>query len=66
MDSPRCVRCHDIIGVYEPTVVILPDGGKRTGSPLSLGPELADPWNTVIHERCPPTPQDDSRQLDMD
>jgi len=52
MDRPRCARCQDIIGVYEPMVVILPDGSKRAGSHLTLKSELNEPGSVALHEEC--------------
>jgi hypothetical protein len=52
MARPCCDRCQDVIGVYEPVVVILPDGSERSGSWLTLGSALADPESRALHERC--------------
>jgi hypothetical protein len=52
MDSPRCAHCGEIIGVYEPARLALPDGTERHGSPLTLGDQLSTPDSVVVHERC--------------
>jgi hypothetical protein len=52
MDRPRCDHCQDVIGVYEPVVVILPDGSERSGSQLTLSSAVADPESRAFHERC--------------
>jgi len=52
MDRLRCARCQDIIGVYEPIMVILRDGSKRAGSPLTLNSELQDTQSVAVHEQC--------------
>ena len=52
MDHLRCVRCQDIIGVYEPMRVILGDGRVRAGSRLTLGSELQGTESLVFHEHC--------------
>jgi hypothetical protein len=52
MALPRCDRCQGVIGVYEPMVVILCDGGEQSGSYLTLGPALTDPESRAFHERC--------------
>ncbi|MGD1057989.1 MAG: hypothetical protein ABR992_11325 [Solirubrobacteraceae bacterium] len=52
MDRPLCDHCQRVIGVYEPAVVILPDGGERSGSYLTLGSALADPQSRALHARC--------------
>ena len=52
MDRVRCQHCGEIVGVYEPMRLLLPDGHDRHGSPLRLGDQLAVPGSTVVHERC--------------
>ena len=52
MDRLRCEHCVEIVGVYEPMRLLLPDGRDRHGSPLSLGDQLDVPGRTVVHERC--------------
>lgn len=49
MALPCCDRCR---GVYEPMVVILPDGGEQSGSYLKLGRALSDAESRVFHECC--------------
>ena len=52
MDHPRCAHCQDIIGVYEPMMVVLRDGSERAGSRLTLKSELNEPGNVALHEQC--------------
>ena len=52
MNRVRCQHCGEIVGVYEPMRLLLPDGGDRHSSPLSLGDQLDVPGSTVVHERC--------------
>ena len=52
MDRLRCEYCGEIVGVYEPMRLLLPDGRDRRGSPLMLGDQLDVPGSTVVHERC--------------
>ncbi len=52
MDHPRCARCQDIIGVYEPMMVILRDGNECAGSRLTLESELNEPGSVTLHDHC--------------
>lgn len=52
MDRLRRASCGEVIGVYEPMVVLLGDGSEREGSPLSLKAELSDPRSVAIHKEC--------------
>jgi hypothetical protein len=47
----RCAHCGEIVGVYEPMRLPLPDGTDRHGSRLTLEDQLAT-GSTVLHERC--------------
>jgi hypothetical protein len=48
----RCVQCGDLIGVYEPLLLVLHDGSHLTGSRLTLSAELAQPAVLAFHEHC--------------
>jgi hypothetical protein len=50
VESLRCAHCRDVIGVYEPITVVLPDGTARSSSRLLLDDEPAT--GRVFHERC--------------
>jgi hypothetical protein len=52
MEPLHCAACGDVIGAYEPTLVVLPDGSERAGSPLTLHSELKHPQSVARHERC--------------
>lgn len=53
MKGLRCASCGETIGVYERTLVILPDGSERAGSRLTLDSELEDLQRVALHhERC--------------
>lgn len=52
VDRPRCARCGDVIGVYEPLCVITADGRCLRGSPLTLSSELGLPGSSAFHELC--------------
>ena len=52
MDQVRCEYCGEIVGVYEPMRLLLPDGGDRRGSPSMLGDQLDMPGSTVAPGRC--------------
>lgn len=47
---PICPHCEDRIGVYEPTVVIEPEGTRITS--LAREPEIRDSAGVVLHARC--------------
>jgi hypothetical protein len=46
------VHCGEIVGVYEPTRLLLAEGSDRRGSRLTLGDELAAHGAILVHERC--------------
>lgn len=52
MDRLPCAYCGEIVGVYEPTWLLLPDGSDQHGSALTLGDELEAPGGIVVHEHC--------------
>lgn len=47
---PRCQTCGDIIGVYEPIVVMEPRGHRETS--LAAEPELRDSAPVCLHRAC--------------
>jgi hypothetical protein len=47
---PRCACCDDVIGVYEP-VVVVEDGGARKTS-YAAEPELAREEGKHYHDAC--------------
>ncbi len=55
MDPPRCARCGEPIGVYEPIRILRPDGTERVGSWLVLHNELKRE-HRVFHEDCSAEP----------
>jgi len=48
----RCARCNEVIGVYEPMVVISPEGRRSVGGQLTLRSELAEPGSVATHYEC--------------
>ncbi len=52
MDRLFCAYCREVIGVYEPTRVILEDGSELRDSRLTLRSELDRPGSVAVHERC--------------
>jgi hypothetical protein len=46
----RCQTCEDIIGVYEPTVLVEPCGQRKTS--LAAEPELRDSAPVCLHHAC--------------
>jgi len=48
---PRCARCGDVIGVYEP-VVVVEDGGAPHRSSYAAEPELARAHGKRYHRAC--------------
>jgi hypothetical protein len=52
MDRLCCPYCGELIGVYEPALVIDEDANHLTGSMLTLRSELMTPGSSVVHERC--------------
>ena len=57
MDRSRCAHCGEIVGVYEPMRLLLPDGTHRPGSRLTLRDQLDAPGSTAVHERCYEAPE---------
>jgi hypothetical protein len=47
---PRCPCCGQILGVYEPLVLMLPDRSTRRTSRLAAGG--LPPDALVVHESC--------------
>jgi len=47
---PRCGRCGDVIGVYEPMVLESPDGDRETS--VAAEPHLAVTDRTCFHRDC--------------
>jgi hypothetical protein len=52
MERVYCANCRDVIGMYEPIIVVLSDGRMRHGSRLTLGPELDEEGSMVVHAQC--------------
>lgn len=52
VETLRCARCQDIIGVYEPIVVRLADGSTYIGGRRELTPQLAEAGSEALHEDC--------------
>ena len=52
MDRSLCAYCGEIVGVYEPIRVVLPDADDLHGSLLKLEAELQAPGVIVVHEGC--------------
>ena len=48
-DVPRCALCNEVLGVYEPIVLIDGDG-EQTRTTRAAG-ELPD-GRTAVHEEC--------------
>jgi hypothetical protein len=46
----RCARCGDVIGVYEPLVVIAPHGPRQAS--CAAEPELVRAREEVFHRAC--------------
>jgi hypothetical protein len=49
-DAPRCRRCRDVIGVYEP-LVLLVDGGLRETS-RAADPDVTALDGDLYHRSC--------------
>ncbi len=52
MEHLRCASCGNVIGVYEPMLVMLPDGSEHVGTRLTLDSELEHPQSVALHEHC--------------
>jgi hypothetical protein len=52
MERLCCAYCGEIMGVYEPIRVLLPDASERHGSLLKLEVELQVPGVFAVHEGC--------------
>jgi hypothetical protein len=46
----RCQTCGDVIGVYEPIVLVEPSGRRETS--LAADPELCDSGAVCHHRAC--------------
>jgi hypothetical protein len=46
----RCRQCGDVIGIYEPLVLLTATGGRETS--LAAEPELSDAPSPVYHRAC--------------
>lgn len=46
----RCAYCGEIVGVYEPMVVLLPSGSRATSRAAEV--ELTDVPEASFHEAC--------------
>jgi hypothetical protein len=53
---PRCPVCSEVIGIYEPVIVITSRDHRRTS--LALEPGLATSEETVVHHECAAGPPD--------
>jgi hypothetical protein len=47
---PRCARCNDVIGVYEPLVQVVGDRARRTSR--AAEPTLAALAGLIYHVEC--------------
>ena len=52
MNRPRCARCGDVIGVYEPLRLFLSDDTVIEGSWLTLRAELQQEGSIAFHHQC--------------
>jgi hypothetical protein len=52
VDWRRCARCDKVVGVYEPAWLLLPDGARHDGSPLTFADALDAPGAVVLHADC--------------
>jgi len=52
--SLRCPACGDVVGVYEPAVALIADGGRVHSSLAKLGGDL--PVAEIYHRDCAPSP----------
>lgn len=61
MSRLLCAHCGDIVGVYEPSRLLLSDGTEHCGSPLTLGELPQTPGAIIVHEHCYETLQPSGR-----
>lgn len=54
MDQSTCPWCQQLIGVYEPTIVLTSDRAVLTGSRPTLGPSLGGADSVAAHAECHP------------
>jgi hypothetical protein len=47
---PRCRHCGDVIGVYEPMILVSSEGGRETS--LAAEPQLDATGCTCFHAPC--------------
>jgi hypothetical protein len=45
---PGCAHCEEVIGVYEPVWLVLPDGTSRKGSLITLGCDADTPCGVLV------------------
>lgn len=50
VDRWRCASCDEIIGVYEPMVILLPSGSRTTSRAAER--DLADVPEARFHQAC--------------
>jgi hypothetical protein len=50
VEAPHCRYCDDVIGVYEPVILRLPDGDLRTSRLAE--PDLFTSERDWYHEHC--------------
>jgi hypothetical protein len=50
VDQWRCGYCNEIIGVYEPMIVLLPSGSRGTSRAAER--DLTDVPETSFHKAC--------------
>jgi hypothetical protein len=47
---PRCERCGDVIGVYDPLVHVAGETARRTSR--AAEPDIADVAGRIYHDAC--------------
>ena len=47
---PRCERCSDVIGVYDPLVHVADETARRTSR--AAEPDIADVAGRMYHDTC--------------
>ena len=47
---PRCERCGDVIGVYDPLVHVAGETARRTSR--AAEPDIADVPGRIYHDAC--------------